>query len=259
MTDSADPIAQPDLAYLDPGDGRCIAIRHRRAADSAATLLFLPGYASDMEGTKAVAVDRFAAERGLGCVRIDYSGTGSSGGELGDGTLDRWLDEVVAAIDLLLPDGPVVIVGSSMGGWLGLHAAMRRPGRVAGLIGLAAAPDFTDWGFDPHQRAMLVELGRIEQPSDDGGPPQVVHRSLWQSGVALRLLSSPIAVDCPVRLVHGDADGVVPIGVPFKLVELIRSGDVQLRLIKGAGHRLSDPRALAAMIGELESMLENIP
>ena len=139
----------PDLAYFDPGENRRIATRHRPPADpNRPTLLFLPGYASDMEGTKAVAVDAFAAATGCGCLRFDYSGTGSSGGTFADGTLARWLDEVLGLIDQLV-EGRIILVGSSMGGWIALHAALRRSDRVAALVGIAAAPDFTDWGFSP--------------------------------------------------------------------------------------------------------------
>ena len=123
-------ISAPPLAYFDPGDGRRLAYRHRPAKAGGPTVLFLPGYASDMEAAKAEAIDAFCAVRGMGCLRFDYSGTGSSGGEFADGTLNRWLEEVVAAIDLLT-EGSLIVAGSSMGGWLALHAALRpeRPGQ----------------------------------------------------------------------------------------------------------------------------------
>src|SRR5215210_7068972 len=125
-------IAPPTLAYFDPGDGRRIAYRQRPAKAGGPTVLFLPGYASDMEGAKAEAIDSFCATRGIGCLRLDYSGTGSSGGEFADGTLTRWLEEVLAAIDLLT-EGPLILAGSSMGGWLALHAALQRNERVKAL------------------------------------------------------------------------------------------------------------------------------
>ena len=139
-------IPPTELAYFDPGDGRRIAYRFREPKDGAPTIMFLPGYASDMEGAKAEAIDAFCATRGLGCLRIDYSGTGSSGGDFADGTLTRWLEEILAAIDMLT-EGPLIIAGSSMGGWLAIHAAMKRKDRVQGLLGIAAAPDLTDWGL----------------------------------------------------------------------------------------------------------------
>ena len=205
------------LAYFDPGDGRRIAYRLRPANPKVQgpTLVFLPGYASDMEGTKAVEIDVFAAAAGLAYLRLDYSGTGSSGGDFADGTLDRWLDEVLSVIDFIV-EGPVLLIGSSMGGWLALHAALKRPDRVKGLVGIAAAPDFTDWGITPEERQSLVETARFERPNSDGGPPQVTHARFVASGTALRLLHSPIMLACPVRLVHGDKDEEVPVGVPFK-------------------------------------------
>ena len=249
MTDLPD-IAQPELGFLDPGDGRKVAIRHRPAAGGEPTVLFLPGYASDMEGDKAIAIDAFCASRGLGCLRLDYSGTGSSAGEFADGTLDRWLEEVLAAIDLGVPDGPLIIAGSSMGGWLGVHAGMRRRERVKGLLGIATAPDFTDWGFSAEDRKALFDHGKVERG------PSVTHRGFWESGAALRLFGGPIDLPIAVRLVHGELDTDVPLGVPLKLMELIHSGDVQLKIIKGGGHRLSEPHHIHAMLVELVGLVE---
>ena len=250
-----------DLAYFDPGNARRIAYRYRTATDPRRpTLVFLPGYASDMDGTKAVAVDALAGATGCGCLRLDYSGTGSSGGEFADGTLARWLDEVVAAIDLLA-EGPLVLVGSSMGGWLALHAALKRPDRVVALVGIAAAPDFTDWGFSSEDKLTLLRDGHLVRPNpyrEEGKPdPGTTHRGFWQSGEAMRLLSLPIAVDCPVRLLHGDKDETVPVGVPLKLIGQLRSADVQLLLVKGGGHRLSEPREIDALLRLLAPLVEN--
>ena len=250
----------PDLAYFDPGDARRIAYRHRPPADPRRpTLVFLPGYASDMAGTKAVAVDAFAGALGCGCLRLDYSGTGLSGGEFADGTLARWLDEVVMGIDLLT-QGPLVLVGSSMGGWLALHAALKRPNRVAAVVGIAAAPDFTDWGFSSEDKIKLLQDGQLVRPNpyrEPGKPdPGVTYRGFWQSGEAMRLLSLPIAVDCPVRLLHGERDETVPVGVPLKLVAQLRSADVQLTLVKSGGHRLSEPREIDALLRLLAPLVE---
>ena len=247
------------LAYLDPGDGRRIAYRHRLANPKVKgpTLMFLPGYASDMEGTKATEIDVFAAAAGLAYLRFDYSGTGSSGGDFAEGTLDRWLDEVVAAIDMIV-EGPVLLVGSSMGGWLALHAALKRPDRVKGVVGVAAAPDFTDWGITAEERQSLVETARFERPNADGGPPQVTHARFVASGTAMRLLHNPILLDCPVRLVHGDKDAEVPVGVPFKLLDSIHSGDVQLTIIKWGDHRLSKPHEIETIMRAIAVLAEKI-
>ena len=247
------------LAYFDPGDGRRIAYRHRAARPKVTgpTLMFLPGYASDMDGTKASEIDVFAAAAGLAYLRLDYSGTGSSGGEFAEGTLDRWLGEVVAAIDLLV-EGPVLLVGSSMGAWLALHAALQRPDRVKGLVGVAAAPDFTDWGITPEERQSLVETARFERPGRDGGPPQVTHARFVGSATALRLLNKPIQLECPVRLIHGDKDEEVPIGVAFKLLEDLHSGDVQLTVIKWGDHRLSKPYEIETIVRTIVTLAEKM-
>lgn len=246
-----------DLAYFDPGDGRRIAYRQREPKDGSPTVLFLPGYASDMEGAKAEAIDAFCATRGVGCLRFDYSGTGSSGGNFADGTLTRWLDEVLAAIDLMT-EGPLILAGSSMGGWLALHAALRRKERVKALLGIAAAPDFTDWGYSPEEKAVLARDGKLEQPNPYGPEPSITWRGFWESGAAHRLLNNPIDLIVPIRLVHGELDQEVQLGVPLKLMSDLRSADVQLRVVKGAGHRLSEPHEIHAILVELHGLMERI-
>ncbi|GAC1575890.1 MAG: alpha/beta hydrolase [Sphingomicrobium sp.] len=245
----------PGLCYFDPGEGRRIAYHYRTPANSARpTLVFFSGYASDMTGMKAVALDAFAEATGCGCLRFDYSGTGSSGGRFVDGTLARWLDEAVAAVDQLT-DNRLILVGSSMGGWIALLTALKRRDRIAALVGIAAAPDFTDWGFTPEDKIALLQRGELRRPnpypvpaSSTGADPRLTTRAFWQSGEALRLLSLPIAVDCPVRLLHGDQDDVVPVGVPLKLLAQLTSADAQLTLVKGGSHRLSEPREIDALL-----------
>ena len=250
-------MTQPDLAYFDAGDGRRIAYRYRPATGDAGgpTLVFLPGYASDMDGTKAVALDIFADARGLALLRFDYSGTGSSGGDFADGTLAIWLDEALALIDAMT-EGPLLLVGSSMGGWLMLHVALARPDRLAGLIGIAAAPDFTDWGYSPDDKEVILQSGRFERPDPAGGDPQTTYRAFWQSGESMNVLDAPIAIEAPVRLIHGMADREVPIGIALKLLDRLRSADVQLHLIKGARHRLSEPRDIEAFLRAIDHLLE---
>jgi len=158
-----------------------------------------------------------------------------------------------------LVEGPIVLVGSSMGGWIALHLALRLPDRVQALVGIAAAPDFTDWGFTSDQKAELRETGRIERPSPYGGESQLTTLAFWQSGEELRLLHGLIAVDCPVRLVHGDADDDVPIEVALKLMHQLRSADVQLSVLKGGGHRLSEPREIEAIVRTVAALLEPSP
>jgi pimeloyl-ACP methyl ester carboxylesterase len=237
-------------------EGRRLAYRLR--AGSSPSLLFLPGYASDMDGAKAVAIDAFAQRRGLAMLRFDYSGTGSSAGSFADGTLDAWVDEALAMVDQLT-EGPLVVVGSSMGGWIALHLALRRPERVQALVGIAAAPDFTNWGFTAEQKQELLEQGRIERSNPYGGDSRLTTRAFWESGEALRLLDGPIAVDCPVRLVHGEADRDVPVAVALQLIDRLRSADVQLNILKGSGHRLSEPLEIEAIVRTIAALVEPWP
>jgi pimeloyl-ACP methyl ester carboxylesterase len=227
-----------EIERLDVG-GRSIAYRLRRG--NVPTVLFLPGYASDMEGAKALALDGFAKARRLSMVRFDYSGTGSSGGKFEDGTLALWLEEALAVLDRLT-EGPVILVGSSMGGWIALHLALLRPERVEALIGVAAAPDFTDWGF----------------ADGDAAAAQGLARGFWESGQRLLLLDRPIGADCPVRLLHGDDDEEVPLDVAFRLLRGLRSSDVQLNVLKGGGHRLSEPHEIRAILQTVHALLEPI-
>lgn len=240
-------------SFFDCGDGPGLAYRRRNGASP--TILFLPGYASDMDGTKALALDAFAAARSLAMLRFDYSGTGRSQGRFEDGTLDRWLDEAAVLVDALT-DGPLIAVGSSMGGWIALHLALARPQRVAALVGIAAAPDFTDWGYTPDEKAALQSDGRLEQPNPYGPEPQLTTLGFWESGQAMRLLDSEIPIDCPVRLVHGDRDEEVPLGVAFRLKDRLRSPDVQLSLVKHGGHRLSGPHEIDAILNVVAALVQ---
>lgn len=244
---------QPELAHLDCPDGKRLAYRLRPGGSP--TILFLPGYASDMEGAKAVALDGFAARRGLAILRFDYSGTGASAGKFEEGTLAAWLDETLLMIDRLT-QGPLVLVGSSMGGWLALLAAQRRRQRVMAVVGVAAAPDFTDWGFTDQEKSALRENGRLERPNPYGAEPQLTTRAFWESGESLRLLDEPIALDCPIRLVHGDADKDVPIAIAVRTMDRLRSADVQLLAIKAGKHRLSEPHEIDAIVHSLAALTE---
>jgi pimeloyl-ACP methyl ester carboxylesterase len=225
-----------ELAFIDVA-GRQIAYRRREGVGT--TIVFLPGYASDMEGKKALALDAFAERRGLPVLRLDYSGTGSSAGRFEDGTLSAWLEEVLAAIDQLT-SGPLIVVGSSMGGWIALNLVLRRPDRVAGLVGIAAAPDFTDWGFVDGEAAERAGLTR----------------TFWESGKELLLLEAEIGIECPVRLIHGEQDGEVPLDIAFRTMRALRSADVQLTVLKGGGHRLSEPHEIDAILRTVAALLE---
>ena len=247
-------MTDPGIDFLDRGDGLRLAFRKREGRGPA--LFFLPGYASDMEGAKAVAIDAFAARRGLGMLRFDYSGTGSSDGRFEDGTLERWTDQAMRLLDERT-DGPVILVGSSMGGWVALHLALRRPDRIAALVGIAAAPDFTDWGFSDRLKARLASGETLRRELPDGSS-QVTTSGFWASGQAMRLLDSEIVIDCPVRLVHGDRDETVPLDVAFRLKDRLRSADVQVAVIKGGGHRLSEAHEIEAIRRSIAGLLESI-
>lgn len=244
-------MAAQGLCHFDIA-GRRIAYRKRDGHGPA--LVFLPGYSSDMEGAKALAIDSFGKEKGIAVLRLDYSGTGSSSGRFEDGTLALWLEEALAALDLI--EGPVILIGSSMGGWIALHLALLRPERIRALVGIAAAPDFTKWGFSSEQAAVLERDGRIEEPNPYGPEPSLFTRAFWESGQRLLLLEREIPIDCPVRLVHGEVDAEVPLEVAFRLMHALRSADVQLNVLKGGGHRLSQPNEIRVILGALEALLE---
>jgi pimeloyl-ACP methyl ester carboxylesterase len=231
-----------EIQHLDVS-GRRIAYRLR--GGQSPTLVFFPGYASDMEGAKALALDSFAERRRVGMLRFDYSGTGSSGGHFEEGTLAMWLEEALAAIDRLTK-GPLILVGSSMGGWIALHVALLRRERVRALVGIAAAPDFTNWGFTEEQAAQLTNQGHLT-------------RTFWESGQQMLLLDKEIAIECPVRLLHGECDTDVPLDVAFRTMRALRSADVQLNVLKGGGHRLSEPHEIDAILRAVASLLEPAP
>ncbi len=230
-------------------DGTRIAARRRIGGEP--TIIFLPGYASDMAGSKAVALDSWAAASGRSFMRFDYGGCGESEGAFEEQSVDDWLADTLLAIDATA--GPIVLVGSSMGGWIMLLAALARPSRVAALAGIAAAPDFTEWGFDATQRAALQRDGRIEQPSGYGAP-LVTTRNFWESGQRNLLLGGSIPIDVPVRLLHGQRDPDVPWRQSLLLAERLRSDDVQVILVKDGDHRLSRAHDIALLVRTIESL-----
>lgn len=237
-------------------DGRAIAFRHIAGtpagtpAGTGPTFVFLPGYMSDMAGSKATAVFDWAVANGRGCLLIDYSGCGQSPGNFADGSLSRWRDEVVALIEAKV-SGRVVLIGSSMGGWLMLLVARAMPDRVAGLVGIAAAPDFTTWGYSEAQKAQLAEGQTIFEPNPYGPEPTPTHGLFWADGQAQLQLEGSIPIDAPVRLLHGIEDADVPPAIGHRLMGALRSGDVQLTLVKGGGHRLSRDEDIALLLRTL--------
>ena len=232
---------------LDRGDGVELAwVRH---PGSGATVVFLPGFRSDMTGDKATALAALCAERGHAMLRFDYSGHGASGGRFEDGTIGRWTDDALTVIDRLT-EGPLVLVGSSMGGWIALLVALARPDRAVALIGIAAAPDFTEalmWqAMTAEQRTTLMRDGVVNRPSQYGEPYPIT-RGLIEDGRTRLLLIAPIALDCPVRLLHGQDDPDVPWELSLRIAERVTGPDVQVILVKDGDHRLSRPQDLALL------------
>ncbi len=233
-----------DLAWsLTPGDGP--------------TTVFLPGYRSDMNGSKALETDAFCQRNGLACLRLDYAGHGASGGRFEDGTIGRWRDDALFLIDTQT-SGDLVLVGSSMGGWIALLLALLRPDRVVGLIGIAAAPDFTEtlmWAaMTDGEREILARDGVLLTPSEYG-PPVPVTAALIEDGRTHLLLDRPIALNVPVRLLQGQQDPDVPWQTAMRLAERLETDDVQVTLVKDGDHRLSRPGDLALLRHTLAALL----
>lgn len=223
-------------------DGRRIAFRCTHGAGPA--LVFLPGYMSDMEGSKATALFAEAEAKGRACLLMDYSGCGQSAGEFADGTLSRWRDEVLALIASYVA-GPVLLVGSSMGGWLMLLVAQRLGGRLsnrlAGMIGIAPAPDFTRWGYTEAQRAQLAAGETVFEPNPYGPEPTPTYAKFFADAECHVRLEGRIDLACPVHLLHGKCDDDVPWEISLRLKQALRSDDVQVTLVEDGDHRLSRP------------------
>ncbi len=232
-------------------------LAYHHTAGTGPTIVFLPGYASDMQGAKALALEAWARDTGRAFLRFDYAGCGQSEGAFADQTLAGWRNDTLAMIDQIAT-GPVVLVGSSLGGWLMLLAARARPDRVVGLVGIAPAPDFTDWGFSTEEKMTILTEGRLERANPYGPEPTIYTRGFFQSGEANRLMFGAIRFDGPVRLVQGQADPDVPWHRTVRLGELIRSADVQTLLIKDGDHRLSRDLDIALIVRATEDVLNRL-
>lgn len=226
-------------------DGRRVAFR--QLSGRGPVLVFLPGYMSDMAGSKATALFDWARQEGRACLLLDYSGCGESGGNFAEGTLSRWRDEVLALIEQRT-EVSVLLIGSSMGGWLMLLVAEALGPRVAGLVGIAAAPDFTEWGRTEDEKARLAAGETVLDPNPYGPDPTPIHPGFFADGQALLRLGGEIPIDCPVRLIHGQCDEDVPFEISLRLAAGLRSGDVQLTLVKDGDHRLSRPQDIALLL-----------
>ena len=240
--------------YLDTPQGRRLA--YNRVEGGGPTVVFLGGLKSDMEGTKAVHLDTWARGRGQAFLRFDYSGHGESSGTFEEGCIGEWHQDTLAAIDTLT-EGPLVVVGSSMGGWQALLLARARPERIAGLVTIAAAPDFTEdgwWaGFSDAQKRQLDTEGRVELPSDYM-EPYVVTRRMVEDGRAHLVLRAPLVLPFPVRCLQGTTDTAVSTETALRLLDHAECTDMRLTLVKDADHRFSDETCLGlieAAVAEL--------
>ncbi len=227
-------------------------LAYRFTPGKAPALVFLPGYMSDMAGSKAQAVFDWAMLHGQACLLLDYAGCGESDGEFKVGTLSRWRADVLALVEAHCPQSEgreVVFIGSSMGGWMMLLCALALPAeRRAGLIGIAPAPDFTDWGYSAADKAKLAAGEVVYEANPYGPEPTPTWPAFWADGQAQRLLEGDIALECPVRLLHGQGDPDVPQAVSLRLADALHSADVQVTLIKDGDHRLSRPGDIALLL-----------
>jgi pimeloyl-ACP methyl ester carboxylesterase len=235
-------------------DGRRIG--YRRTTGAGPAVVFLGGFRSDMSGAKAAHLEAWAEEADRAFLRFDYTGHGVSSGRFEDGTIGAWADDAEAAITRLT-SAPRVLVGSSMGGWIALLVARRLAG-IAGLVGIAAAPDFTEdlmWArFSEAERRGLEERGFVTEPSAYAPEPDVITRALIEDGRRRLVLRAPLPLPFPVRLLHGTADADVPPSVALRLLDHAESPDMRLTLVKGADHRFSSPDCLAMIVEAVEAV-----
>ncbi|AXC50169.1 alpha/beta fold hydrolase [Paracoccus suum] len=233
--------------FLKTPQGRRLA--YLRQAGQGPGLVFLHGFNSDMRGTKGQVLADWAATQGRAFLRLDLSGHGESGGNIPDFGLSDWREDVLAVLDALT-EGPQVLVGSSLGGWLALLVARSLPQRIAGVVTAAAAPDFTrrmEAEFTAADRAMLKDKGHVSRASDYGDDYVFSHHLLDQ-GRKESILDRPLQISAPVRMLYGTADADVPMADQLTLLDHIDGPDVRLTKIKGADHRLSDPVSLSLLV-----------
>lgn len=243
--------------FLDTDKGRRLA--YHKSEGHGPTVVFLGGLKSDMEGTKAIHLEDWARGRGQAYLRFDYSGHGESSGTFEEGCIGDWHEDTLAAIDAL-SDGPLIIVGSSMGGWQALLLARARPDRVAGMVTIAAAPDFTEDGywasFTDAEKEALEQVGHVERPSDYM-EPYIITKRMIEDGRMRLVLRDPLPLPFPVRCLQGTADTAVNTETALRLLEHASCEDMQLLLVKDADHRFSDGLCLGLIedaVSELSGM-----
>jgi pimeloyl-ACP methyl ester carboxylesterase len=234
-----------ETTFLETPQGRRIA--YHKTDGTGPGVVFLGGFKSDMEGTKAIHLEAWAKTQGMAFLRFDYSGHGQSSGAFEDGAIGDWAEDAHEAIEALT-SGPQILVGSSMGGWISSILIAKMPEKIAGFVGIAAAPDFTEdsmWaGFSEDQRAELARSGKVSLPSDYG-EPYVITKRLIEDGRQNLVLRKPLITHFPVRLLQGTNDADVDLSVALRLLEHVQGDDVRLTLVKGADHRFSTPECLS--------------
>ena len=263
MIDTPSPAndRSPDAApqILTREDGATIA--YRKTDGRGPGVIYFGGFKSDMTGTKAVALETHCRAAGRAFIRFDYQGHGESSGRFEDGTISQWARDAIGILDEV-SEGPQVLVGSSMGGWIMLLAALARPDRVAALIGIAAAPDFTEslmWQhYSPEIRETLLRDRQFSEPSDYDDEPYVITLGLIEDGRENLLLERPIAIHCPVRLLHGMMDTSVPWEHGLAITEKLLSEHVTLTLVKDGDHRLSRDEDIARLLRILDVTCEEV-
>jgi pimeloyl-ACP methyl ester carboxylesterase len=242
--------------FLDTASGRRIA--YHATPGSQPTLVFLGGFKSDMDGTKAVHLEAWAKAQGRAFLRLDYSGHGQSSGEFTDGCIGDWAEDAMACIEAVT-QGPLALIGSSMGGWISLLCAKKIGARIAGMVTIAAAPDFTEdsmWaGFDAGQRAELQAKGHVALPSDYG-EPYIITRKLIEEGRNQLVLRSPLELPFPVRFLQGTADADVEMSVALRLMDHATGPDMRLVVLKDGDHRFSDAAALQLIEDATNNVLQ---
>jgi len=250
-------VKPPEILTRDDGG----TIAYHQITGKSPGVMFLTGFKSDMAGSKALALEDACRHRGQGFIRFDYFGHGQSSGAFEDGTIGRWKDDAVCVLDQLT-DHPQVLVGSSMGGWIMLLTALARPKRIAGLVGTAAAPDFTEDlipdAFSVQQKQQLESQGFTEVPNCYDDEPYKITKALLDEGRGHLVLRDEIPLDCPVRLIHGTDDEDVPWRTSQAIAEKIRSQDVETLFVKNGDHRLSEPHDLDRLCRTLGRLLDQL-
>jgi len=245
----------PDPAILTRPDGTAIAYHH--LAGKSPGIVFCGGFMSDMEGSKALALEEYCRASGRAFTRFDYRGHGASSGKFADGTIGLWKDDALAILDTITK-GRQIIVGSSMGGWVMLLLALARPDRMHALVGIAPAPDFVVrmWDEFPAEiQAEIIREGQFARPSEYGDEPYIITRALIEDGRQHLVMDKDLPVTCPVRILHGMQDPDVPWRLSLDLVEKLQSRDVEVTFVKDGDHRLSEPPDIRRLITTVEGLL----